>query len=318
MTGANGEVGHGLIPELNKLGYFVAAFDIDELDRELYDLVDDEFVGSVSIRESVEEVLNQHEFDVVFHLAAVLSTEGESDHLKAYQVNVDGTRTLFTQVLRTYKKPIKFIFPSSIAVYGLPNLQTKQKVKAVDEYQFLVPTTMYGITKLHSELLGSYYKKIYGLDFRCVRFPGIISADTTPSGGTSDFGPEMLHAAAKGVDYECFVRKDSRIPFMVMPDAVSALLQLAKVDKNRLNQSVYNVGAFSISANEIADIAKKSYPNFKIIYKPHRKRQAIVDSWPLDVDDSAAKRDWGWKPKYNKKDSFEKYLLPAIKRYYTK
>src|SRR3989344_1245722 len=279
VTGANGEVGHGLIPELKKLVYFVVAFDIDELDLELYDLVDDEFIGSVSISESVAEVLNQHKFDIVFHLAAVLSTEGEKDHLKAYQVNVDGTRTLFTQVLRTYKKQIKFIFPSSIAVYGLPNLQIKQKVKAIDEYQFLAPITMYGITKLHGELLGTYYSKKYDLDFRCVRFPGIISADTTPTGGTSDFGSEMLHSAAAGKSYECFVREDTKIPFMVMPDAVDALIQLSEVGKEKLHRSVYNVGSFSVSAGEIAQIVKKKYPKFKIAYRPDKKRQAIVDSW---------------------------------------
>jgi nucleoside-diphosphate-sugar epimerase len=327
VTGACGEIGHGLIGKLHTNKAFVVATDIREPDEVLSQKVGKFYKGDISKKSTLEHIFENHDFDAVYHLASMLSTSGERDPVRAHHINTDGAiyaLKFAERQARRKKRRIKFLFPSSIAVYGLPNLVEKGKEEKVSEDRYLTPTTSYGCNKIYIELLGNYYSKYFEkysegsgyLDFRSVRFPGIISADTIPSGGTSDFGPEMLHAAARGEPYECFVREDSKIPFMVMPDAIEALLQLNKVGRKRLSRFVYNVGSFSISAGEIYKIAKTKYPKFKITYKPHTKRQAIVDSWPLDVDDSTAKRDWGWRPKFNKRDSFEKYLLPAIERRY--
>ena len=188
------------------------------------------------------------------------------------------------------------------------------------------PTTMYGCNKLYCEQLGTYYARHYKqlaaerssgkVDFRCVRFPGLISALTTPSGGTSDFAPEMIHAAARGQTYDCFVRPDTRIPFMAMPDGVEALLTLAAAPRERLTRTAYNVAAFNPSAGEIRDVVLEAFPSAHIGWEPDTKRQGIVDSWPADVDDGAARRDWGFAPRLDFERAFEEYLIPRIRERY--
>jgi nucleoside-diphosphate-sugar epimerase len=154
------------------------------------------------------------------------------------------------------------------------------------------------------------------VDFRCLRLPGLISASTVPSGGTSDYAPEMIHAAAKNQPYACFVRPDTRIPFMVMPDGVSALLQLAAAPRERLTRTAYNAAAFNPSAAEIRDLVLQAFPTASITWEPDQKRQGIVDSWPADVDDSAARRDWGFSPRYDARSAFTEYLIPRIRERY--
>jgi nucleoside-diphosphate-sugar epimerase len=221
---------------------------------------------------------------------------------------------------------VVFLYPSSIAAYGLPDLETKARVGAVKEHEWNVPTTMYGCNKLYCEHLGRYYsfhykqlaaEKLSGkVDFRAIRFPGLISAVTVPSGGTSDYAPEMIHSAASGHPYRCFVRPDSRIPFMVMADAVDALLQLAAADRSRLRQSVYNISAFNPSAEEIRDLVLEGFPDADIGFSPDEKRQAIVDSWPADVDSSAAREDWGLAPRFGFEAAFRDFLIPNIRSRY--
>ena len=329
ITGASGEIGHGLINEYAKRGAFIVAADLKDPDESLLPSIDYFKKGDVSDPEALKVLFRKFDFDVVFHLASMLSTSGERDPVKSHHVNTDGAIYALKYAeehSRAQEKRVKFIFPSSIAVYGMPDLPTKAKAGKVNEDQFLTPGTSYGCNKIYIELLGNYFSKYfqkypkYGtagyLDFRVIRFPGIISADTIPSGGTSDFGPEMLHAAAQGKPYECFVRADTQIPFMVMPDAIDALTKLTNAPRAKLSRHVYNVNSFSVTAAEIAEIAKKAFPGFKISYKPDQKRQSIVDSWPTDIDDSAARKDWGFAPVFDKKDSFEKYLLPTITRRY--
>jgi nucleoside-diphosphate-sugar epimerase len=187
---------------------------------------------------------------------------------------------------------------------------------------------MYGVNKLYCEHLGRYYSKHYrqlasdqtpsgGVDFRAIRFPGLISAVTVPSGGTSDYAPEMLHAAAQGKPYSCFVREDVRIPFMAMPDAITALMKLHDAPKDKLTTNVYNITSFSPSAGQIFEIVRREFPAAQITFLPDDKRQAIVDTWPEDVDDSAARRDWGWMPEYDQARAFNEYLIPGIKARYT-
>jgi nucleoside-diphosphate-sugar epimerase len=189
-----------------------------------------------------------------------------------------------------------------------------------------MPTTMYGCNKLYCEHLGRYYDSHYKqlaaeslsgrVDFRSIRFPGLISAVTVPSGGTSDYAPEMIHAAARGESYACFVRPDAQIPFMVMPDAVDALVTLARAPRHQLGQSVYNISAFAPSADEVRELVLEGFPNADVSFEPDLKRQAIVDSWPADVDDSAARRDWGLAPRYGLRSAFVDYLFPRIRERY--
>ena len=208
----------------------------------------------------------------------------------------------------------------------MPDLGTKAGAPPVNEDSFLNPITMYGCNKLYCEQLGDYYAHHYKqlsadpisgrVDFRAVRFPGLISAVTVPSGGTSDYAPEMIHAAAKGEPYECFVRPDTRIPFMAMPDGVAALLALAKAPRGAITRSAYNLGAFAPTADEVRTEVLRAFPSADVSYKVDEKRQGIVDSWPEDVDDGAARRDWGFAPKYDFTSAFREYLIPAIRERY--
>jgi nucleoside-diphosphate-sugar epimerase len=221
---------------------------------------------------------------------------------------------------------VLFLYPSSVAAYGLPDLATKRSAGRVKEDEFNTPSTMYGCNKLYCEQLGRYYARFYKqlaaesqagrVDFRAVRFPGLISALTVPSGGTSDYAPEMVHAAAKGEPYACFVREDTRIPFMAMPDGIDALLKLAAAPRDRLKRTAYNLTAFNPSAEEVRDEVLRAFPDAVISWKNDVKRQGIVDSWPEGVDDSAARSDWGFSPKYDFETAFRDYLIPTIKKRY--
>ena len=228
-----------------------------------------------------------------------------------------------------YGKSVRFLFPSSIAAYGMPNLEAKRGAGAVREEDWDYPHTMYGCNKLYCEKLGMYYSKFHGqkhldehppvmLDFRAIRFPGLISAFTLPSGGTSDYGPEMLHAAAQGRDYSCFVRPDTKISFMAMPDAIKSLMMVLDAPRERLTTNVYNVAAFAITAEDFRQRALKAFPDATVTYEPNPRRQGIVDSWPEDVDDSRARADWKWKPDYDVDRFFEEYFLPEIRKRYGK
>ena len=242
--------------------------------------------------------MSEFEIDAVYHLAALLSTRSEFTPVTAHQVNVEGTLSLleFAQhEAESHGRPVVFLYPSSIAAYGLPTSRTKHRAGRVHEDDYNTPTTMYGCNKLYCEQLGRYYARFYKqlsatpqagrVDFRCVRFPGLISAMTVPSGGTSDYAPEMIHAAAKGEPYACFVRPDTRIPFMAMPDGVEALLALAAAPRERLTRTAYNLAAFNPSADEIRDEVHGGVSRCSITWQTDAKRQGIVDSWPEDVDD---------------------------------
>jgi nucleoside-diphosphate-sugar epimerase len=244
-------------------------------------------------------------------------------------VNVEGTLTLLEFAQHegeSHGRTVTFVYPSSIAAYGLPSLETKMRVGRVKEGEWTIPITMYGSNKLYCEHLGRYYTRHYKqlaadpptrrVDFRCVRFPGLISALTVPSGGTSDFAPEMIHAAARGEPYACFVRPDTRIPFMAMPDAIEALLQLASVPCDRLTQTAYNLTAFNPTAEEMCDAVSAAFPQARITWQVDEKRQRIVDSWPADVDDSAARRDWGFAPRYDFTRALDEYLVPTVREFY--
>lgn len=332
VTGANGEVGHGLIEQLAGQAERtpIVALDIKKLDRSLSSNVWRTIIGDILDHKLLETLNTEYEVVAIYHLAALLSTSSEFNPENAHRVNVQGTINLLKLSIdqaMARGKPVKFIYASSIAVYGMPDLLTKQAAGDVHERQYLNPITMYGCNKLYCEHLGRYYARHYqqlsvsrpiGVDFRCVRFPGLISAVTMPTGGTSDYAPEMLHAAAQGTPYEAFVREDTTIPFMVMPDAIKALMTLSQAPHENLTRYVYNVTSFSRSAEQFASMVKAAFPEAQISYRPSDARQSIVDSWPASVDDSAARRDWGWSPDYDADRAFNDYLIPTIvKRYRT-
>lgn len=334
ITGANGEVGHGLIRALANQSREmpIITLDLHKLDSALNEYVDESIVGDIMDSELINEVFNRYEIGTVYHLAALLSTHAERDPFRAHEVNVEGTVGLMRAAVGADDQSgeaVKFIFPSSIAVYGMPSIVEKRSAGAVCEGEYNQPQTMYGCNKLYIEHLGRYLTQHFrrgsddrtteslpSLDFRCVRFPGLISVQTLPTGGTSDYAPEMLHAAASGKTYAAFVRPDTTIPFMVMPDAVKALLNLSDAPVGNLHSRIYNVTGFSFSAQEISELIYERFPHSHITFQPDDGRQRIVDSWPADVDDSLARQEWEWSPEYDANRAFDDYLIPGVRSHY--
>jgi nucleoside-diphosphate-sugar epimerase len=331
ITGAGGEIGHGLIDRLFHMSDRpIITLDLNPLEKSIAGQVRKEFVGSILDTQLLERINAEYEVDQVFHLAALLSTRSEFSPALAHKVNVEGTLNLLEFAQKegeSHGRDVLFFYPSSIAAYGLPDDVTKKQAGRVKEDEFNQPTTMYGANKLYCEHLGRYYDrhfrqlsagpKLGKVDFRCIRFPGLISAATVPSGGTSDYVPEMIHAAAQGQPYACFVRSDARIPFMAMPDAVTAILMLTAANKAKLTRCVYNIGAFAPSAGEVESLVRKAFPVANIVYKLDEKRAGIVDSWPADVDDTAARVDWGLNPQFDLRTAFDEYLVPTIRKRYS-
>lgn len=331
ITGASGEIGHSLIDRLStNPDRPVVTLDLAPLAPGIASKVRQHYVGSILDQQLLDRILAEFEIDHIYHLAAVLSTRGEFAPMTAHKVNVEGTLMMLEFAQRegeSHGRSVMFIYPSSIAAFGIPSLDIKRTLGPVTEDLFNTPSTMYGCNKLYGEHLGAYYSRHYRqlsaepvrnrVDFRGLRFPGLISALTTPSGGTSDYAPEMIHAAAQNKPYACFVRPDTRIPFMAMPDAVDAILKLAEAPRERLTRGTYNISAFSPTAEEIRQEVIRAFPNAEITTQVDEKRQGIVDSWPAEADDSAARKDWGHSPKFGFEAAFREYLIPTIRKRYS-
>ena len=328
ITGAAGEIGDALIRSLaSRDQYQIITLDVRPLPTETSSLVT-HIQEDIMDQSMLARLVSEYEIATIYHLAALLSTRAEFTPEAAHKVNVEGTLGLLKLAAEQSQwrgEPVLFIFPSSIAAYGMPDLETKARFPHVREWEWNYPKTMYGCNKLYCELLGIYYSQHFRqlaadrpvmLDFRGVRFPGLISAFTVPSGGTSDYGPEMLHAAAQHLPYECFVSPEACIPFMAMPDAVIALTHLANAPQSALSRRVYNVTSFSLTAAEFKDWVVKYFPDAQISFKPDLKRQGIVDSWPAGLNDNDARRDWSWKPEYDVQRAFSEYLVPNIRNRY--
>ena len=319
ITGANGEIGQALLRGLD--ADRILALDRNALDPGLAGYFLEFVQGDVLDRQLLEELGREFEITRIYHLAAVLSTKAERDPVLAHKVNVEGTANLLKFALAQSEKhttPMQFLFPSSIAVYGLEGLEAKQAQGPVSEDEKLIPTSVYGAGKLYCERLGDHFARQGSglLDFRALRFPGLISAETVPMGGTTDYGPEMLHCAAEGRPYRCFVRADTVLPFLVMPDAIRALRELA--DAPDLPRRVYNVTGFSPSAQELFQSVLEFFPSAEVSFEPDQDRQVIADTWPGQIDEGAAKRDWGWSPEYDLHRAFADYLVPAVTDRYLK
>ena len=331
ITGANGEIGHGLIAYLRAQpgDREILALDLNPLDPKLVGDGVSAIVGNILDRELLERLRAEFEIVEIYHLAALLSTRAEIAPLQAHHVNVDGTLGLLQLAhdeAQWHGSSVKFLFPSSIAAYGMPSRSVKTEAGRVRETDFNFPTTMYGCNKLYCEHLGRYYTmhfrqlakeaRTHGVDFRSIRFPGLISAVTVPSGGTSDYAPEMIHYAARGEPYACFVDSGAALPFMAMPDAIRSLTMLAEAPADALSQRVYNVTAFSVTAGELRERVLREFPAAELTFEPDDARAGIVDSWPADVDDGPARRDWGWQPEFDYERALNDYVLPNVRKFY--
>jgi threonine 3-dehydrogenase len=328
VTGACGEIGQALIQNLSaRGGYRIVTADLAPLPDAIKSLSAEHLQGDLVNR--IKQFYD-YDFEIIYHLAASLSSKAEVATEEAHRINVEGTMQLLMMAAyrsEKYNQAVKFLFPSSIAAYGFQTLQAKQAAGIVKEDEYNTPHTMYGCNKLYCEKLGMYYSRYFGqrhldehppvmLDFRAIRFPGLISAFTLPSGGTSDYGPEMLHAAAQGKPYACFVREDTKISFMAMPDAIKSLMVLTEAPRESLSHVVYNIAAFSLTAGEFRRRAMAAFQGALISFDPNLRRQGIVDSWPEDVDDTLARTDWGWRPDYDADRFFDEYFLPEIRKRY--
>lgn len=328
ITGACGEIGQALVQNLAERGGFrIVTADLAPMPESIKSMAAEHVQGDLVYK---VKTFYDYDFDIIFHLAASLSSKAEVATEEAHRINVEGTMQLLMLAAHRsekYRKEIKFLFPSSIAAYGMPDLESKSRAGCVREVEWNAPHTMYGCNKLYCEKLGTYYSRYFGqkhldenpphmLDFRAIRFPGLISAYTLPSGGTSDYGPEMLHAAAQGKPYACFVREDTKISFMAMPDAIKSLMTLTETPRENLSHTVYNIAAFALTAGQFRERALQAFPGADITFAPNPRRQGIVDSWPEDLDDSLARAEWGWQPDYDADAFFNDYFLPQIRKRY--
>lgn len=391
ITGAGGELGSSLIRHLQQFSDInIIAIDLSAPPAEIPangernltwcqgDVTDAAFLNQIVERFSPRpsSPLSSHPssspsadtqttpaISTFFHFASILSTGCEKNPARAHSVNVVGGYNILEAARQSSLlsgSTVKVIFPSTIAVYGVPTASENHNNISSDTYsdtsrknssepsnanisavrspsplagqltedQCLNPITMYGVTKLHLERLGSYFSNNFGMlidpsqrgsvDFRSLRYPGLLCGKTVPTGGTSDYGAEMLHAAAQNKPYSCFVRPDTRLPFMTMPDALRALLGLWRADRQQLTRTVYNVNGFIASAAELRDEVLNHFADAHIDYNITPGRQQIVDSWPAAIDDTAARQDWDWAPKYDLSSAFAEYLVPEVTDFYRK
>ncbi len=294
VTGATGQIGSELTIELRKRygkDNVIAAGHRRKPSEKLLESGPFEYVDTGD-KENIEKVVKKYDIDTIYHLAAVLSAVGEENPQLAWHTNMDG----LYNVLETAREHnmTRVFWPSSIAVFGpeAPRVNTPQDT-------VLIPKTMYGVTKVAGELLCNYYFIRFGLDVRSVRYPGIISSETPPGGGTTDYAVEIFYEAIKKKRYTCFVREDTVLPMMYMPDCIKATIDVMEADISKIkHRTSYNVTAMSFSAGELAAEIKEYIPEFACEYKPDF-RQKIADSWPMSIDDSVARREWGWKPTYD-------------------
>ena len=305
VTGATGQIGSELTIELRKKyggDNVIAAGHRRKPSEKLVNSGPFQYID-VTNRESIEKVVQKYDIDTIYHLAAVLSAIGEEKPRIAWKVNMNGLYTVL-EIAREHGLARVF-WPSSIAVFGpeAPRVNTPQDT-------VLIPRTMYGVTKVAGELLCNYYFLRFGLDVRSVRYPGVISSETPPGGGTTDYAVEIFYEAVKKKRYTCFVRENTVLPMMYMPDCIKAAIDLMEADPSRIKcRTSYNVTGTSFSAGELTSKIKRYIPEFECDYKPDF-RQKIADSWPMSIGDSVAREEWGWNPTYDlsamTKDMIEK------------
>jgi nucleoside-diphosphate-sugar epimerase len=294
LTGSTGQIGSELTIELRKQygKDNVIAAGHKRAPTEAFMKSGPYLAVDTSNRERLAEIVNDHEIDTIYHLASVLSAAGEKNPQLAWEVNMGGLYNVL-EIAREQELDRVF-WPSSIAVFGpeTPRDHTPQNT-------VMIPSTVYGVSKVAGELLCNYYFTRFGVDVRSLRYPGIISSETPPGGGTTDYAVEIFYEAIQKKRYTCFLREDTVLPMMYMPDCIKGTLDLMEAQPDRVKcRTSYNLTAMSFSAGEIAAEMKKHIPQFTCEYKPDY-RQKIADSWPKSIDDTVARKDWGWKPEYD-------------------
>ena len=310
VTGSAGQIGSELTMALRKKygnDNVIATGRKTKPSEEILNSGPFEYID-ITKKETVEEVIKKYDIDTIYNMAAILSAVGEEKPDLCWNVNINGLLNILD--LSVEYKLTRVFIPSSIAVFGpdTPKEDTPQDT-------ILKPTTMYGVTKVTGELLGEYYVRKYGLDVRGIRYPGIISSETLPGGGTTDYAVEIFYEAIKNKHYTCFVREDTVLPMMYMLDCIKATIDLMEADFEKLKHHCdFNVAAMSFSAGELAEEIKKYIPDFTCEYKPDF-RQEIADSWPKTIDDSVARKEWGWKPSYDLSKMTKEMIEVLQKRY---
>ena len=293
VIGAAGQIGSELVPALRKKygnDNVIATGRKTPLPNIIKETGPVIYLDAID-KERLAQALFEYDINVIFHMASILSATGEKIPQIAWDINVNGLINVL-EAGRTYGIE-RIIWPSSIAAFGPTTPRDNTPNTTI-----LQPTTMYGITKVTGELLIEYYYKRYGLDGRSMRLPGIISSETLPGGGTTDYAVEIFYEAIKHKKYTCFLREDTVLPMMYQPDCLKCMIDLLEADNSKLGRRVYNITGMSFSAGELASKIKKYIPEFKVEYKPDF-RQDIADSWPKTIDDSFAREEWGWNPKYD-------------------
>lgn len=292
VTGACGQVGSELVPALaERYGRdSIVASDISTNQRCLEGYT--KISLDVTDKDSIKRAFDNYKIDSVFHLAAILSALGEKNPALAFNVNMMGTFNILEESRKGGLERV--VVPSTIGVFGSDT--PKNDVPVITTTR---PNTMYGITKVTAELLGDYYFQKYGLDVRGLRYPGLLSYRTEPTAGTTDYAVSIFYSALRGEEYNCFLKADTELPMMYMPDAIESIIKLSEADLGKLSRHTdYNVSAFSFTPEQLYSKIKKRIPEFRIKYEPDY-RQAIADTWPKSLDSSLAKRDWGFQPKYD-------------------
>ena len=295
VTGAAGQIGSELVPALRD------NFGSDQVVAAAHStaLPDDIILSGATTTIDVTDYLDLEKaiidfrIDRIFHMGSILSATAENRRESAHQVNINGTFNILECAHQHSLEMV--ILPSSIAAFGV---QSPQNMTPNDTIQ--KPNTVYGISKVYGELLGNYYESKLDLDVRGLRLPGIISYKTEPTAGTTDYAIEMFHGAIMNDRYQCYLSPDTLLPMMYMPDAIKALIELSEsAHKNLKHHADFNVHVMSFTPAELAKAIEKLNPKFEITYNVNNERQAIADSWPKSLDDSAARIEWGWKPDFS-------------------
>mmetsp|Transcript_12172 Transcript_12172/g.18038 ORF Transcript_12172/g.18038 Transcript_12172/m.18038 type:complete len:376 (-) Transcript_12172:88-1215(-) len=293
VTGANGQVGKELVPYF-RLVYGdnnVIASDVNCKSLNSDTISSDQCrVVDVLNPSNLLEVVEENSVNTIIHLAAVLSANGEKNPMLAIKINNDGTQNVL-EIARKCK--LKVFCPSSIAVFGPQTEKYRTPNCTITR-----PTTIYGLTKVHTELLGEYYHNKFGVDFRSLRYPGVISTKAMPGGGTTDYAVEVFYDAIEKGQYTCYLRKDTELPMIYMPDLLRGTSDFLSATSAELTSRTYNLGAMSFTPGQLESCIKQHFGDFDMFYSPDF-RQDIADSWPRNIDSSDAERDWGWKPHYD-------------------
>jgi threonine 3-dehydrogenase len=304
VIGAGGQIGTVLVEKLKDVhgASSVFATDLKENTEKGISGLD------VMDRAGLEAFIEKNKITEIYHLAAILSARGEQNPKWAWDINMGGLFNVFESAVKF--KVEKVFYPSTIAVFGqhIPLESTPNHVP-------LVPATVYGISKVAGELWAQYYFTKYGLDVRSVRYPGVIGYQSLAGGGTTDYAVDIFHAEAKNEVFNCFLSEHTKLPMIYMDDCINATIDIMRAPKKAIKiRTSYNLAGMSFSPIEIATEIQKRNSNFKIEYNPDF-RQAIAASWPASIDDSEAKKDWGWQPKYNLSALVEIMMTEVRKQY---